>query len=132
MSLEPGQSHKSDARDTETRTAAESLDSGDAVALDSNGELVTADGTNDPTVYGVVGYYPDGISAGDDVVVTYRGPVVANVAGGIAPGVALGSGGTEGELASGSNPSGIISMYAEGSAPSGIPNVPSGYAHVRL
>ena len=41
MSLEPGQSHKSDAQQTETRTAAEALSGGDAVALDANGELVT-------------------------------------------------------------------------------------------
>jgi len=32
MSLNPGQSHKGDAQHTETRTAAESLSSGDAVA----------------------------------------------------------------------------------------------------
>ena len=130
MSLEPGQSHKSDAHHTETRTAAESMSSGDAVALDGNGELVTADGTNDPTVYGVVGHYPDGVSAGDEVLVTYSGPVVANVAAGVGPGVEVGSSATEGELAAGSSSKGIMTMYGEGNAPSGIPDVDAGYAHV--
>jgi hypothetical protein len=132
MSLEPGQSHKGDARHTETRTAAEALSSGDAVALDSNGQLVTADGTNDPTVYGVVGYYPEGIAAGDDVLVTYAGPVVANVASGVGPGTEVGASGTEGELAAGGSAKGILTMYAEGAAPDGIPDVPSGYAHIEL
>jgi len=130
MSLKGGQSHKGDAQHTETRTAAESMSSGDAVALDGNDELVTADGTNDPTVYGVVGHYPDGISAGDPVKVTYSGPVVANVAAGTAGGVEVGSSATEGELAAGSSAKGIMTMYAEGTAPSGIPDVPSGFAHV--
>lgn len=130
MSLEPGQSHKGDAQHTETRTAAESLSSGDAVALDSNGELVTADGTNDPVVYGIVGYYPDGVSAGDDVQVTYSGPVVANVASGVGPGTELGASATEGELAGGTSAKGIMTMYGEGVAPGGIPDIPSGYAHV--
>lgn len=130
MSLEPGQSHKGDAQDTETRTAAESLSSGDAAALDANGELVKADDTNDPTVYGVVGYYPDGIDAGDQVKITYSGPVVANVAAGVGPSVELGSSATEGQLASGTSSKGIMTMYAEGAGPGGIPDVPAGYAHV--
>lgn len=132
MSLEPGQSHKGDAQHTETRTAAESMESGDAVALDANDELVTADGTNDTTVYGIVGYYPDGIEAGDDVLVTYSGPVVANVAAGVGGGVVLGASATEGELAAGSSAKGIMTMYGEGAAPSGIPDIPGGYAHVNL
>ena len=130
MSLEPGQSHKSDARHTETRTAAEALSSGDAVALDGNGELVTADGTNDPTVYGIVGHYPDGVAAGDEVLVVYSGPVVASVAAGVGAGVEVGASATEGELAAGSSAKGIVTMYAEGSAPSGIPNVGGGFAYV--
>jgi len=130
MSLEPGQSHKSDARHTETRVAAEALSSGDAVALDGNGELVTADDTNDPTVYGIVGHYPDGVAAGDEVLVTYSGPVVANVAAGVGAGVELGASATEGELAAGSSVKGIMTMYGEGAAPSGIPNIDDGYAHV--
>jgi len=132
MSLNPGQSHKSDAHHTETRVAAEALSSGDAVALDGNGELVTADGTNDPTVYGVVGYYPDGVEAGDEVLVTYSGPVVANVATGVGAGVEVGSSATEGELAAGSSVKGIVTMYAEGSAPSGIPDVDDGFAHIDI
>ena len=130
MSLKPGQSHKGDAQHTETRTAAESLESGAAVALDANDELVAADDTNDTTVYGVVGYYPDGIEAGDDVLVTYSGPVVANVAAGVGGGVVLGASATEGQLAAGSSAKGIMTMYAEGAAPNGIPDVPDGYAHV--
>lgn len=130
MSLPAGQSHKGDAQHTETRTAAEALSSGDAVALDANDELVTADDTTNTTVYGVVGHYPDGIEAGDDVLVTYSGPVVANVAAGVAGGVELGASATEGELAAGTSAKGIMTMYAEGSAPSGIPDVPDGHAHV--
>jgi hypothetical protein len=132
MSLEPGQSHKGDAQHTETRVAAESLDSGDAVALDGNDELVTADDTDDPTVYGVVGYYPDGISQGDRVRVTFSGPVVANVANGVGGGVELGASATEGQLASGTSSKGIMTMYAEGAAPGEIPNIPDGYAHVDI
>ena len=132
MSLEPGQSHKGDAHHTETRTAAEALSSGDAVALDGNGELVTADETNDPTVYGVVGYYPDDVAAGDEVLVTHSGPVVANVAAGVGAGVELGASATEGELDAGSSAKGIMTMYGEGNAPSGIPDVDDGFAHVNV
>ena len=132
MTLEPGQSHKADARHTETRVAAEALSSGDAVALDANGEVVLADGTNDPTVYGVVGHYPNGVDAGDTVLVTYSGPVVANVAAGVGAGVELGASATEGELAGGSSAKGIMTMYAEGAAPSGIPTVDGGFAHVDI
>ncbi|SEO71260.1 hypothetical protein SAMN05216388_101777 [Halorientalis persicus] len=131
MSLKPGQSHKDDAQHTETRTAAEALSAGDAVALDANGELVTADGTNNPTVYGVVGHDDgDGYAAGDDVLVTYSGPVVANVAAGVGPGVELGASATEGQLAGGTSAKGIMTMYGEGAAPGGIPDIPTGYAHV--
>lgn len=132
MSLQPGQSHKGHAQHTETRTAGESLESGDAVALDANDELVAADDTNDTTVYGVVGYYPDGIEAGDDVLVTYSGPAVANVAAGVGGGVVLGASATEGQLAAGTSAKGIMTMYAEGATPNGIPDVPDGYAHVDL
>ncbi|OYR66235.1 hypothetical protein DJ71_22100 [Halorubrum sp. E3] len=130
MSLQPGQSHKGHAQHTETRTAGEALSSGDAVALNANDEVVAADDTNDTTVYGVVGHYPDGIEAGDDVLVTYSGPVVANVAAGVGGGVVLGASATEGQLAAGTSAKGIMTMYAEGTAPSGIPDIPDGYAHV--
>lgn len=134
MSLEPGQSHKGDAQMTETRTAAEALSPGDAVALDSNDELVTADGTTDTVVYAVAGYNRDGAdyAAGDKVKVTTAGPVVAKVASGTAGGVELGPSATEGELAAGSSPRGIVSSYAEGAAPGGIPDIPDGYAHIWL
>lgn len=133
MSLEPGQSHKGDAQMTETRTAAEALAPGDAVALDSNDELVTADGTTDTVVYGVAGYNRgDDYAAGDDVLVTHTGPVVANVAADTAGGVEVGSSGTEGQLAAGTSVKGILTMYAEGTAPAGIPDIPDGYGHVLL
>lgn len=138
MSLEPGQSHKGDAQMTETRTAAEAISPGDAVALDTNGELVTANTdndstttTDDPVVYAVAGYNRgEDYAAGDNVKVTTSGPVVANVAAGTAPGVEVGSSGTEGELAAGTSVRGIITMYAEGTAPEGIPDIPDGYAHI--
>jgi hypothetical protein len=129
MSLNPGQSLHPDATHSETRVAAEALSEGDAVALDTNGELVTADGTNDPVVYGVVGdtHTQDGYSTGDYVEVVYDGPVVANVGSGVGAGVEVGSGATEGELAAGSSAKGIVTKYAEGAGPESIP---SGYAHV--
>jgi len=131
MSLNPGQSLHPNAADTETRTAAETISPGDAVALDSNGELVTADGTDDPVVYGVAGDSIDesDYAAGDPVEVVYGGPVVANVAGGVGAGVEVGSGGTEGQLAAGSSVKGILTAHAEGAGPEPIP---SGFAHVVL
>jgi len=128
MSLNPGQSLHNDARE-ETRIAAESLAEGDAVALDTNGELVKADGTNDPTVYGVVGddHTQSGYSAGDNVPVVYAGSVVANVAGGVGAGVEVGSGSTDGQLAAGGSAKGIMTKFAEGAGPE---DIPSGFAHV--
>lgn len=140
MSLMPGQSHKGDAQMTETRTAAETIPPGVAVALDANDELVTANTdndstttTDDPVVYAVSGpNRGEDHAAGDDVLVTTAGPVVAKVATGTAGGVEVGSSGTEGELAAGSSVRGIVTSYAEGAAPGGIPDIPDGYAHVWL
>ena len=133
MSLEPGQSHKGDAQMTETRTAAEALSAGDAVALDSNDELVAADSTTNTVVYGVAGYNRgEDYAAGDDVLVTYSGPVVAKLAADTAAGVEVTSSGTDGELAAGTSARGILTMYTEGTAPAGIPDVPDGYGHVCL
>jgi len=64
--------------------------------------------------------------------VTYSGPVVANVAADVGPGVELGASATEGQLAGGTSAKGIMTMYAEGTAPSGIPDVPDGYAHADI
>lgn len=131
MSLEPGQSHKDDGIITETRTAAEPLSAGDAVALNASDELVTADDTNDTEVVGVVGYnHDDGYSQGDRVRIVSQGIVVANVATGVGGGVALGPSATEGELAAGSSTKGLMTAYAEGEAPGGIPSVPDGFAHI--
>lgn len=129
MSLNPGQSLHPGSTCEETRVAAEALSEGDAVALDSNGEVVRADDTNDPVVYGVAGddHAEAGYDAGDRVPVVYSGPVVANVASGVAPGVELGAGATEGQLAAGSSAKGLMTKYGEGSGPESIP---AGYAHV--
>jgi len=135
MSLEPGQSHKDEARLTETRVAAEAISEGDAVALDSNDELVPANSGQSEVVYGVAGYNRGEDYAGGDLVkVTTLGPVVANVAADIAGGVELAASATDGELAAGSGPKGIMSMYSEGSSKLGeeIPAVPTDYAHVTL
>jgi len=134
MSLNPGQSLHPDATHEETRVAAEPLAEGDAVALDSNGELVTADGTDNPTVYGVAGddHTQDGYEAGDYVSVIYDGPVVASVAAGVGAGVALGAGATEGQLASGSSAKGIVTKYAEGGGPRDGRTAPNGFAHVDI
>jgi len=128
MSLNPGQSLHADACE-ETRTAAESLAEGDAVALDSSGELVKADGTDNPTVYGVVGddHTQSGYSAGDAVPVIYSGSAVANVAGGVGAGVEVGSGATDGQLAAGESAKGLMTKFAEGAGPE---DIPSGFAHV--
>jgi len=129
MSLNPGQSLHPGSTCEETRDAAEAMMEGDAVALDSNGELVTADGTGDPVVYGVVGddHAQGGYEAGDKAPVVYAGPVVANVASGVGAGVEVGSGGTEGQLAAGGSAKGVMTKYAEGEGPESIP---AGYAHV--
>jgi len=129
MALNAGDSLHPEATDRETRTAAESMDYGDAVALDANGELVTADGTDDPTVYGVVGndHTKDSVAAGDKVEVIFQGPVVANVAAGVGAGVEVGSGATEGQLVAGSSAKGIMTKHAEGEGPESIP---SGFAHI--
>jgi len=136
MSLEPGQSHKGDATHTETRVAAETISPGDAVALDSNDELIAANSGSSDVAYGVAGYGKDGsdYASGDLVKVTFSGPVVANVAGGVAGGVEVSESTTDGQLAAGSGAKGILTMYAEGSSKLGeeIPSVPSGYAHVDL
>jgi len=132
MTLAPGQSHEGTERRTEARTAAETVSAGDAVALNTNGEVVTADGTDDPDVYGIVGDLDSDAAAGDVVQVTYRGAVVANVATGTAAGATLGAGATEGQLASGSNYKGITAQYSEGATPSDAPAVPDGFAHVEL
>jgi hypothetical protein len=129
MGLNPGQSLHPDSTGEETRTAAESLSEGDAVALDSNNELVKADGTDDPVVYGVVAddHTQDGYAAGDKVGVVFQGPVVANVASGVGAGVAVGSGATDGQLAAGDSAKGLMTKYAEGEGPG---DVPAGFAHV--
>jgi len=129
MGLNPGQSLHPDSTGEETRTAAESLSEGDAVALDSNNELVKADGTDDPVVYGVVAddHTQDGYSAGDKAGVVFQGPVVANVASGVGAGVEVGSGATDGQLAAGGSAKGIMTKHAEGEGPG---DVPAGFAHV--
>lgn len=136
MSLEPGQSVKDEARMTETRVAAEALSPGDAVALDSNDELIPANSGSSEVVYGVAGYGKDGsdYADGDLVKVTTLGPVVANVAADISGGVELGPSTTDGQLDAGTSVKGIMSMYAEGSSKLGeeIPSVPTDYAHITL
>jgi hypothetical protein len=84
MSLNPGQSLHA-AACSETRTAAEAINEGDAVALNSNGEVLAA-GDSD-VVYGIAGddHVSDGYEDGDEMAVVYSGPVVANVASAITP-----------------------------------------------
>jgi len=129
MSLNPGQSLHPASTCEETRVAAEALSEGDAVALDANGELVAADGTNNPTVYGVVGddHTQAGYAAGEKTPVIYAGPVVASVASGVGAGVEVGSGATDGQLSAGGSAKGIMTKYGEGAGPESIP---AGFAHV--
>jgi hypothetical protein len=129
MSLNPGQSLHPDATDEETREVGAALEEGDAVALDGNGLLVPADGTNNPTVYGVVGddHISDGYVAGDEATVITQGPVVANIESNTGAGVEVGSGGTTGVLAAGGSAKGLMTKFAEGGGPE---DIPPGTAHV--
>jgi hypothetical protein len=128
MSLNPGQSLHASAC-SETRTAAEPIDEGDAVALNASGEVVPA--TDTDVVYGVAGddHVSDGYAAGDDMAVVFSGPVVANVAAGVAPGVELTGSTTAGQLAAGSGAKTVVSKFAEGGGPEQIPD---GFAHVDI
>jgi len=135
MSLEAGQSPKGDAQMTETRIAAETISPGDAVALDSNDELIPANSGSSEVVYGVAGYGKDGsdYAAGDLVKITTAGPVVANVASGVAGGVEVGPSTTDGQLAAGTSVRGLITMYAEGASGSNnVPSIDSGHGYVWL
>lgn len=131
MSLNPGQSLHPASTSEETRTAAEALDEGDAVALDDNGELIAADDTN-ATVYGVVGddHTQEGYGAGDDVGVVFSGPVVANVATGVGAGETVAASTTAGELAAGSGSKTVVTKFAEGEGPNDGRTAPDGFAHV--
>jgi hypothetical protein len=129
MSLNPGQSLHPDATDEETREVAEPLDEGAAVALDGNGLVVAADGTDNPTIYGVIGddHVTEGYEAGDEATVITQGPVVARVESNTGAGVAVAAGATDGVLAAGDSVKGLITKFAEGAGPEGIP---PGTAHV--
>jgi len=131
MSLNAGQSLHPNSTNRESRVAAEAIGEGDAVALDSNGELVAADGTDNPTVYGIAGYKHtgDGYDTGEYVEVIFQGFVVGNVAGGTGAGIEVGASATDGELAEGSTAKGILTAYAEGTGPE---TVPTGTAHLVL
>jgi hypothetical protein len=129
MSLNPGQSLHPDQTGEETRVAAEAVSEGDAVTLNSSGEVLAA--TDTDVVYGIAAddHITDGFSAGDEIGVVTQGPVVANVSNGIGPAVELAGTATAGELAAGDSSKGIISKFAEGEGPAAIPD---GFAHVDL
>lgn len=91
------------------------VDIGDAVAIDGS-EQVAATGDTD-TVYGVV-VNPanddtdmDSLSAGDELVVVVHGPVIANVASGVAHGDRLTPNATAGQL--GQDSAGSITAYSD-------------------
>jgi hypothetical protein len=137
MALGPGQHVKGGAV-TDTYTAAETVSPGDALALDTNDEVIPANSGDSEVVFGIAGYNKDGsdYASGDDVLVTLAGVVVANVASGVAGGVEVAASGTDGELAAGSGPKGIMTAYSEGSAKFDEGNkdlsIDSGYAPVAL
>lgn len=137
MALEPGQHAKGGAV-TDTYQAAETVSPGDALALDSNDEVVPANSGSSEVVFGVAGYNKDGsdYASGDDVLVTLSGVVVANVASGAAGGVEVAASATDGELAAGSGAKGIMTLYSEGSAKFNEGNkdlsIDSGYTLVDL
>jgi hypothetical protein len=127
MSLNPGQSLHPDQTDEETRVAAEAVSEGDAVTLNSSGEVLAA--TDTDVVYGIAGddHISDGYQQGDELGVVTQGPVVANVSTGVGPAVELAGTVTAGELAAGDSSKGIVSKFAEGEGPEQIPD---GFAHV--
>jgi hypothetical protein len=127
MSLNLGQSLHPSQTDEETRLAAEAISEGDAVTLNSSGEVLAAGDTD--VVYGVAGddHEQDGYEAGDHLTVITQGPAVANVATGVGPAVEVGGSTTAGELAAGSSVKGIMTKHAEGEGPE---EIPSGAAHV--
>ena len=137
MALGPGQHFKGGA-ETDTYVAAETVSPGDAVALDGNDEVVPANSGDSEVVVGIAGYNKDGsdYASGDDVLVTTGGRVVANVASGAAGGVEVAASATDGELAAGSGPNGIMTLYSEGSAKFNVGdkdlNIDSGYTLVNL
>jgi hypothetical protein len=130
MTLNPGQTLYPDSVDAETRVAAEAIDEGDAVTLNSSGEVLAAGDTD--VVVGIAGddHISDGYQSGDALTVIKAGAsVVANVATGTGPAAALGGSTTAGELAAGSSEKGIITSNAEGEGPESIPD---GFAFVDL
>jgi hypothetical protein len=129
MALNPGQSLHPDATDEETREAAEVVEEGDAVTLNSSGLVIKA--TDTDTVYGVAGddHQKTGYESGDYLTVIHSGPVVANVAAGVAPATELAGTATAGQLGAGDSSKGIVSKFAEGGGPEAIPD---GYAHVDI
>jgi hypothetical protein len=129
MSLNPGQSLHPDATDEETREVGEPIDEGEAVALDGNGLLVAADGTDNPDVYGVIGddHVTEGYEAGDEATVITQGPVVARVESNTGAGVPVGAGATDGVLVPAVSTKGLMTKFAEGGGPE---EIPPGTAHV--
>lgn len=114
MAIGPGQHYKGGA-ETDTYVAAETVSPGDAVALDSNDEVLPANSGSSEVVVGIAGFNKDGsdYASGDDVLVTTGGRVLANVATGVAGGVEVAASATDGELAAGSGPNGIMTLYSE-------------------
>jgi|APHM01.1.fsa_nt_gi hypothetical protein len=128
MALNPGQTRHPDQTDIETREAAEAVSEGDAVTLNSSGEVLAAGDTD--TIYGVAGddHISDGYEAGDEVSVVTQGPVVANVATGVGPSVELAGSATAGELAAGDSAKALVTKTAEGANLK--ESIPDGFAHV--
>jgi len=129
MSLNLGQSLHPSQTDEETRLAAEAISEGDAVTLNSSGEVVAA--TDTDVVYGIAGddHEQDGYAAGDHLTVITQGPVVANVATGTGPAAELTvvTATSPAKLGVGDSSKGIVSKHAEGEGPE---EIPSGAAHV--
>ena len=95
---------------TVTYEAGESITSGDAVTIDTNGELTPANSGDTNT--DVVGIAAEDGSDGDNISVYVEGRVVANVATDVAAGEELDASTTDGQLATGTG--GLVALTDEG------------------
>lgn len=129
MSLNPGQSLHPEQTGEQTRLAAEPIAEGDAVTTNASDEILPAGDTD--VVLGIAGddHISDGYAAGDHLSVVTQGPVVANVAAGVASSVEVAGSTTAGELAAGDSSQGIVTQFSEGAGPEDIPD---GFAVVNV
>jgi hypothetical protein len=102
---------------------------GDAVARTADGQVTTADGTDNPLVIGVAADVVEDHDAGAFISVHTAGTIVTNATGGVTDGTELGASATEGALTGGSGAG--VAFSDAGGAYRGQA-CPDGYAAVRF